>query len=147
MTEDCSNLETDLLSEFHYFEKLKLQVKKQAESKSASQSFILTTQTDFDPNLKNKYEAIKKLHAYIQRELPTLNAFKEAKKRELKEKMNNNVPLYEIYDMIKAINMNIKYHNGQINKIIEKLKFARLGRTVFKGSFFFLYSMNKILPD
>ena len=87
---------------------------------------------DMDPNLKNKYEEIKKLQSYVQRELPNLRSFKETKKRELKEQMNNNVPLYEIYETIKSINMNIRYHNGQVNKIIDKLKFARLGRTVFK---------------
>lgn len=85
-----------------------------------------------------KFEAIKKLHVYLESELPKLNNYKETKKRELKEKMSMNLPIHEIYEMIKVINLNIKYHSGQVNKIIEKLKFARLGRTVFKGNLSFM---------
>ena len=128
MTENCSNLETELLSEFHYFEKLKLQVKKQSECKSVN--FLL--QSDFDPNLNSKFETINKLHLYLKRELSNLYTFKENKKKELKESLNKQVPLHEIYDLIKQNNLSIRYQNGQINKIIEKLKFARLSRTVLR---------------
>ena len=71
----------------------------------------------------------------MQREMPNLEAYKEAKKQELREKMSQNVPLHEIYETIKAISLNMKYHKGQINKIIEKLKFAKMGRTALKGNF------------
>lgn len=67
--------------------------------------------------------------------MPNLEAYKEAKKQELREKMSQNVPLHEIYETIKVISLNMKYHNGQINKIIEKLKFAKMGRTALKGKY------------
>jgi len=134
LSSSFSNLETDLLTEFHCFEKLKLQVKKQAEAKTSSQQAYLVQTTDFDPSLHNKLDAIKKLDAYMQQELTKLAKYRETKRRELRDKMNQNVPVHEIYEMIKAINLNVKYHNGQVNKIIEKLKFAKLGRTVFRGN-------------
>ncbi len=135
MRSSYSNLETDLLTEFHCFEKLKLQIKKQTEAKTSTQRAYLVQTADFDPSLHNKFEAIKKLDTYIQQELLKLAKYRETKRRELRDKMNQNVPVHEIYEMIKAINLNVKYHNGEVNKIIDKLKFARMGRSVLRGDF------------
>ena len=81
MLKNCSSLETELLSDFHCYEKLKVQARKETETKSTG----LSIKTDFDPVIVNKFENIKKIYSYIQRELAQMNMFIQEKQKQRKE--------------------------------------------------------------
>ena len=44
--------------------------------------------------------------------------------------MASCIPVDGIYETIKSIDVNVKYHNERVNKIIEHLKFVKMGRRV-----------------
>jgi len=117
-----------ILTGFHDYENYKLQVKKIADAKFT----IQISNSDMDPQWKIKFENIKKLYSYLQKELPNMGEHIKDSKKKRRDKIGNIRPLHEIYETIRINNINIKYSDNELNKIIEQLKVAKLNRTVFK---------------
>ncbi len=117
-----------ILAGFHDYENYKLQVKKLHDSKGNN----ININADLDPHWKNKFDNIKKLYFYLQNELPNMDEHIRESSKKRRDKLSTARPLHEVYETIRLNNINIKYRDNQLNKIIEQLKYAKLGRTIFK---------------
>jgi hypothetical protein len=77
----CAELRANTLSDFHNFEKLRL-LKHNSENPKTSH---LLKQSDLDPITKARYENVKKMYAYVNRELPNVKSFLETQTRKKQE--------------------------------------------------------------
>ena len=85
LVENCSQLRTTVLGDFHNFEKLRL-LKFHIEDQHRDVGKILSSihnqhVFDMDPFTRNKLESVKKLYAYLQREIPNMRSYIEAQQK------------------------------------------------------------------
>ncbi len=91
MLDDYNKLRSNLLENFHYFEKLRL-VKFNVEEENRylttlGRDVVCNNSSSFarkltdDPLVKNKLNSFRKLYAYLEREIPNLRLYIETQLR------------------------------------------------------------------
>lgn len=81
LNEDCSSLRALIFTDFHNLEKLRV-IKHNIEEKKG---LNLINQFDQDPYTKSRYENVKKLYAYMLREVPNLRNYIETQRKRKQE--------------------------------------------------------------
>lgn len=116
-----------ILAGFHDYENYKLQVRKSGDSKVTS-----TLGYELDPHWRTKFENVKKMYYYLQKELPNMDEYIHEACKKKRDRLTGSKPLHEVYETIRLNNISIRMFDNQLNKIIDQLKYAKQGRAIFK---------------
>ncbi len=130
-TDNCLDLREDLIATFDTLEKLKVY----REHLTDTDYMNLLLKRDLNPATKSRYDDVKNLFNYIDREINNINYLICEKNRAKQDRLAELIPNERVFEILRHIDTSVNQFNKEINQIIGRLKFMKMNSSKYNRYF------------